>query len=353
MIEQVQKKQTVISRELDPRANSASEWPVLSALRFWLASIVVVGHVASETTAPHWLSSYTQFGGWAAVIGFLIISGYSINHSISRESHQYLLRRVLRIYPSYIFSLLFGLALFAIFGHAIVMRDHTETAPNPLQVVGNALLLQGLCTPKIHVLAPAWTLAIEFWFYLLAPILVKQSTRLLLVPVFLSALFYVKHKAFGFNGNMLTAQYGIGALMFGWTWIGGFVYYRLKTDARVRLALCIIPGLMLCAYYPDRQTFALFTICAAASIIAMSREFALPSSIQRIANYLGDLSYPLYIVHYPVIVFIIATHKKVSSLLMLLAILVVSAIVLHAIDRPFRKLGKRMLNVNTKKIVLE
>ena len=79
-------------------------WELLSITRFMLAFIVMAVHLgnADHTRFLNWASA---FGGFESVLGFLLISGFSIGKSISKNKESYFKRRVARIYPVYLASL--------------------------------------------------------------------------------------------------------------------------------------------------------------------------------------------------------------------------------------------------------
>lgn len=71
------------------RPLESSTWLTLSLLRFGLALIVAAGHIklfypfTLSATDP--IRALASLNGQAAVVGFLLVSGFSIAHSISTE----------------------------------------------------------------------------------------------------------------------------------------------------------------------------------------------------------------------------------------------------------------------------
>jgi hypothetical protein len=61
-------------------------WEALALLRFFLAWIVLSGHLTSYTDHSGWAEALSSFDAKAAVVGFLLVSGYSIAASLDRES---------------------------------------------------------------------------------------------------------------------------------------------------------------------------------------------------------------------------------------------------------------------------
>src|ERR1019366_8528321 len=86
-------------------------WEALALLRFFLAWIVLSQHLTSVTDHSGWVEALSSFDGKAAVVGFLLVSGYSIAASLDRESEGFYRRRFLRVYPLYFFAIVFAVAL--------------------------------------------------------------------------------------------------------------------------------------------------------------------------------------------------------------------------------------------------
>src|SRR6218665_3154567 len=91
-----------------PVRHEESQWALLALMRFGLSAIVAVGHLGLFLPGEAgWIHAANLLDGKAAVIGFLMISGYSIHASLEREPDGFLLRRFLRVYPLYFLCVLF------------------------------------------------------------------------------------------------------------------------------------------------------------------------------------------------------------------------------------------------------
>src|SRR6516225_10531904 len=93
-------------------ASRDTDWQGLALLRFFLAWVVLSGHLQVFATRPApWVGVFAEFDGKAAVIGFLLVSGYSIAASLERSGRGFYRRRFLRIYPPYLAALVFAAVL--------------------------------------------------------------------------------------------------------------------------------------------------------------------------------------------------------------------------------------------------
>ena len=158
------------------------KWSILAGVRFALASIVAINHLG-DFTSLGWLGFIPKFGAFEAIIGFLVISGYSICASYVKQPDGFLWRRIMRLYPIYFASILIGYA---------AMRLLNQPAPGLLTIAINAFFLNQLITASSFV-GPAWSLSLEFWLYCLTPFLVRISqsyTRLVIYGSFAAYLAY-------------------------------------------------------------------------------------------------------------------------------------------------------------------
>lgn len=297
----------------------SSQWDVLAVARFILAAIVLLAHLNGRVGGHGWTSVVEHLqDARSAVFGFLLISGYSIAASLERDEAGFLWRRVRRIYPVYLASL----------GFALVSSAVGAGAPQTLpRIAGTALMLQGFAVATISTDGQLWSVAVEWWNYLLAPIyrrVIDAGLWLLIALSFgLYLLFFPKDPSF-MTGGIIFAQ-------LSWMWLLGFLYYRHRRTlyGYSLLALPLLAGGQL-------QWIGVAVWIGAAALILGDR-LALPASLGARLRWLGHLSYPVYALHVPV--FALCFYYGVKSPGLIVAIvLVVSTAVLHSIDLPFRRL---------------
>lgn len=170
----------------------------LDSLRGISAILVVIGHANQVFVAP----SYGKFSPWlgllaqSAVMAFFVLSGFLIGKSVSNNiaKHngvfsltKYLGDRIMRIWPPLCFSILLVIFLyymaplfFSSGSHEFLNQPgHTLArqvfAGEPKQLLGAALALNGFFTDTPDANGPLWSLSIEVWYYLLAAIIVWPS----------------------------------------------------------------------------------------------------------------------------------------------------------------------------------
>jgi peptidoglycan/LPS O-acetylase OafA/YrhL len=305
-------------------AKADSRWQFLAGLRFLLAMVVVAGHMTwfqPPKSAPPFLQ---LLGGTSAVLGFLIVSGYSIGHSLQRRPVGFFQRRVLRIYPLYVTAVLYALLPFVFLPGMRVLPtlspDVIIPRPAAWVVVGNLLMLQNLVCPPIDSNMLVWTLGIEVICYLLAPLFRRMHTILLVMLVLISAAGYgwlYPHLVRRGYGHYATLSHGLPLLMFAWAWIAGFLLHQFRNSIFVGIAICLLGIGLLKLNREYEAPYSIECFAGAVIVVTLAPWVRLPRRIGGILNYLGDLSYPVYLFHLPTFLlgYCILNVENVNSLL--------------------------------------
>ncbi len=149
----------------------------------------------SDIVEPNWIVKLfyacSSFGHDAVVV-FFVLSGFFISSSIRRDFSlnrwswsRYASNRLIRLYvvllPALGLTLLWGCLGIRLAGaHAIYSGTSQQWAHDffnvserliPSIFVGNALFLQTIYVPPFGSNDPLWSLAYEFWYYLLFPLI--------------------------------------------------------------------------------------------------------------------------------------------------------------------------------------
>jgi peptidoglycan/LPS O-acetylase OafA/YrhL len=141
--------------------------------------------------------------GGLAVMVFVIISGFVIANMLIVKNEpygQYIGRRFWRIYPLYIFAVVSSILLRGFYMDTVAQAPWAsphiavavadERSRLAQHIVWHLVLLHGaipndiLANAIFSLLAPAWSLSLEWQFYLLAPLLVRLLFRSQLVVQF-------------------------------------------------------------------------------------------------------------------------------------------------------------------------
>ncbi len=280
-------------------ARGDSRWAVLAGLRFVLAVVVVSGHLTWFARGG-WPGPVSELGGTAAVLGFLVVSGYSIGHSLDRRPAGFYRRRAWRIYPLYAASVVYATVPFLSAASALGGPGMGVTVPRPtaVEVAGNLLLLQGLACRPIASNLPVWTLAIEAACYLAAPRLRRWSTGPLAGLAVVSAGAFAAYPWLGW-GHFGTLLWGRPLLLFAWAWVAGFLLHRGKARLSWSVTVAVAGGVLLAVDRAYSTPYTIHTFIGSVAVVTVAPRVAVPPAAGRVLNYLGDLSYPLYLFHLP------------------------------------------------------
>jgi peptidoglycan/LPS O-acetylase OafA/YrhL len=269
--------------------------------------------------------------GHQAVMVFFVLSGFLISSTVissqisgTRSWHAYAINRSSRLYVVLIPGLLFGWvwdkvggALFAStglysyplegFGPAIAQNQITFGT-----FLGNMLFLQTIVSPTFGSNGPLWSLANEFWYYVLFPV------------ALIAGLAWAKHSlrraipltifAFG-----LTILLGWEKVVGFFVWMAGCILviahsrFRLRTGRRLIL-YALVSSLALAACLAAARTGRL---AALGTDLPVGITFTLflfgvlhmdfgarTRHYPRAAHHFAGFSYSLYVLHFPLLLFL-------------------------------------------------
>ncbi|WP_026463752.1 acyltransferase family protein [Adhaeribacter aquaticus] len=284
-----------------------SSWAVFAFLRFLLAFIVMASHMPTFGPIPAILQNFEMLGGKAAVFGFLLISGLSIGHSYSISKSGYFQRRFIRIYPLYFIAVLFTIGLQYYLKSPYTLPGLDLVAAGLITNFANFFFLQGFLVIPITYNGPLWSLSIEIFFYLLIPLFAKLPAKALACIILLSMAFYFVTPTYVAVGLM-----GYSALIYAWPWLTGYLLSRQQVKSAIAL-------IMLGAFvvYSNKvlavEALGWITYIVVASLVFISCfvSIKLNKAVLSIFNFLGEISYPLYLFHFPLL--LLFFHLGVSN----------------------------------------
>jgi peptidoglycan/LPS O-acetylase OafA/YrhL len=313
----------------NPRGRTM-RWPILGGVRFFLALVVAGAHCTLYAAPNAKVLALQYFSGLAAVIGFLVISGYSIAASYAKQKNGFYARRALRILPLYVASIAFSAA-------GPVLFTRIFGAPDFRLILANLFLLQGFFVKPIPINPVLWTLSLEAFFYLLTPLIARLSQRALIVIICISAAGYglAHFLSLPFYSELL---YGSSVLLLGWAWLLGFWTYR---NAQYSHTFMIVQSIGVCAIALNNSFLMfLWPVTWTVTIIGIGYGCRVPYNrrIARFLSLLGDASYPLYLVHFTVFSFIKVFTSATSAYIYLMSAIAISILLDRGFDRPFKRL---------------
>lgn len=310
-----------------------SHYTVLDGLR-GVASLMVVAFHLFEPFAHEDATRQIINHGYLAVDFFFMLSGFVIAYAYDdrwgrMSQWEFYKRRLIRLQPMVILGSVFGAALFY-FGKGTYFPIIAAT---PLWKMLLVMLLGCTLLPlpvsldirgwqEMHPLnGPAWSLFFEYIGNILyAAGIRKLSKKLLGVLVFFAALFMLHLAVFGVRGDLIggwslnATELHIGFARLLYPFFAGILLSRLGARIPLKAGAFGLSSLLLVlvlalprfggtAHRWENGLYdALCVIFVFPLILAIGagEKRATGPSI-RVARFFGDLSYPLYITHYPLI----------------------------------------------------
>jgi len=331
----------------------------MGILRIYLAISVVLHHCQFK-----YFQTPTHMDGGVSVLLFFIISGFYVSfifnekyNSLSNPIRAFYIGRVIRIFPLYLVILVFAIIFFRsinqpsvftsqlglsgisrlsivlsnifIFGQDlfnIVVEDIRYGSP--LSALFSRILqsqgASGIASNPVYVLVgQAWSLSIELLFYLCAPF-ISTSRRRVLVLLIASILIRFILNVSGFSSVPYAIRFFPSVLVF---FLMGNVAYFIYRELNVReipakqigasiLVVSVLWSIALAqrnigilngADFDTSRHWLLYiaVMLALPFLFSFTRE-------SKLDNFIGEFSYPIYLVHGLVLGYMVAPIQTLS-----------------------------------------
>jgi len=359
-------------------------FPNLNGLRFIAAFMVIIHHFVQMLTIFGYAHSNNQIiisiGGLGVEL-FFVLSGFLITYLLLTEEKNtkqisikdFYIRRVLRIWPLYYLIVILAFFVFPHMKIFLIPLYSEQMASN----FGQSLLLFIIFLPNLvlqgfGIVVPyasqAWSVGVEEQFYLIWPVLMKFFKNKLIV-FFSVILLYLLMKFIGFRSikHFLFWNDGLQLLRAFWDnflidcmAIGGIFSYLLFSKHKILkilfhksvfiitlLSILFFIGFSVEIPYVNKEVYAvLFGVFILN--LATNRNSGLILE-NKVFNYLGKISYGLYMYHVIAIVLCIQIFKYLGMLnyhiILFLSCLSVT-IILAGLSYHF--IEKRFISLKTK-----
>ena len=308
--------------------------------RFILALNVLATHVLDYSEAgPQWAA------GYGSVEAFFVLSGYFITHSLRRSYldglggfSRFWINRSLRLYPTHWLALLVCLSLPS---GSVVPAQISDAGVFPnIMLWGMANVFS---TPNPPVNGPMWSLGIELPAYLVMSIWAARSHRHAKSFIFASLIILLIFSTIyqqNASHRIHILFTSIATQMFPFS-IGCWLVGARRSRA-IGSRIFIISTLFTIWVLPfDSLTLYLFALVTPLAILACE---AHPGG--RLDQLLGNLSYPVYVWHIPVIA--VLSSWKIHGWLLLagtpLMTILVAMITIILVDSPIALYREKIRN---------
>ena len=285
----------------------------MGTFRFFLATCVVVFHLTGSVPNI----------GLFAVNGFYVVSGFLmalvINENYKFGFPRFAMNRVLRLFPDYFAAVAIGLCAFAIIPSFRDFHPSWSGQINASGIAGNLFVLPWAVlsdqtvhvTPSIpdmfyfRVISQSWSVGVELACYLLVFLIGARTVAGALTLTLIGVGWHIGTFIFGAIPTMRYGPVPAASLAFGL----GCLAYFISRSARLRVPMAASVALAILAFLVNwllsrgvseifsSPAFYLNTLIAFSAALLINRQrFA--GRYQKLDKELGDLAYPLFLLHY-------------------------------------------------------
>lgn len=357
---------------------------VLDGLRGVAALVVLAFHIfeAFATSPRDQIINH----GYLAVDFFFMLSGFVMSYAYDNRwgeemnYKEFFLRRLIRLHPMVVIGTLLG-GIFFYFGGSDIWQV-SEVSPWALAgaVLLNLFLIPALPSYTVRgfgemfpLNGPSWSLFFEYIGNILYALLLRRFSKLLLGLFTLTCgigLFYMAFTSefgtIGWGWTLMDHGFLFGLLRLLFSFSMGLWLSRIFSRVDGARGMLFLGGGLLVAIAARPHLGAegtdwynaIFDVATVGLVFPLIIYLAASEQLKsekmvKLCRYLGELSYPLYLVHYPLIYVYFAWVKNnelsfVESLpgavALVVASLLLAVLCLKYYDRPLRRwLSERWL----------
>ena len=353
---------------------SKPQFEILNGLRGLAALVVVIFHFIEIIIAD--FSNNFISHGYLAVDFFFCLSGFVITYAYDNRVagmglKTFIKLRLIRLHPLVIIGSILGLLTFFFdpFSDLHNLYSLKETA---LIFITSAFLIPYPLVGEryfnlFNLNAPSWSLFWEYVANLVYATVLFRATKKILVPLAILAagiLFYVSSDAGNLLGGWSGGTFFHGLARISFSFLMGIVIFRFNWIIKNKLGLLGMSILLLLAFlmpYSERWNWLvdpLLVVFYFPLIVALGAGASLSTHLHKINQFSGDISYPLYMTHYPFMWvfanYVVANKPTVTELtwvipISILLLIGVAYLVAKLIDFPIRNYLTDKLKASTRK----
>lgn len=287
-----------------------NSYRILGGYRALLATLVLISH--TSMWLPSWVGPLAL--GNVGVLSFFVLSGFVIAEACDvfypGAPLRFLINRFLRIFPTYWAACLVAIIVYNIY-------PHSDFNSNAYAIFANfsIVLAERLPSDELRLISVIWAVGIELRFYVAIAILDY-------IDRFASSIRIVR------PGQILFTAGVIFQLVYFYTWstdfshfvvmrhapffVLGFTYYRWLRYRQKATFWFVILGLLISIHsysaYNSPYGWSISTLYTTLAFVLSLTLFAGLSRIskfsrtwERLDKRLGELTYALYLVHWPIV----------------------------------------------------
>ncbi len=360
--------------------DSKSHYKILDGLRGVAAIMVISMHLMEPLAGGDATKMYINHG-YLAVDFFFLLSGFVIAHAYDDRWNRmsikdFFKRRLIRLHPMIIVGMTIGAICFYLSASTIAFP---HIAATPVWKLIVTMLIGYTLFPvptwfdirgwgEMHPLdGPAWTLFFEYIANIMYALVLRKASKIVLILLTLiAAAFLIEYAVSGSRGDLIGGwsitpeQLRIGFTRLCFPFLAGMLLSRLTKPGKMGNTFVLCSLLLVVFLSIPRvggsnannfwmnglyESFCIIIIFPLVVYLGASGTI-LNKGVANICRFLGDISYPVYIIHYPFIYIFTAwvadNHKTFAQAwpvgsILLVFVVTLSYICLKLYDTPVRK----------------
>ena len=315
--------------------DTKAHYDLLDGFRGVAALIVMWYHVfegytfAGDTLIENFNHGYLAVDFFFMLSGFVISYAYDDRWSKNFTMKNFFRRRLVRLHPMVIMGAMLGAITFCIQGSVQWDGTHIATSMTMLALLSTILLIPALPGASHEVRGngemfplngPSWSLFFEYIGNILYALFIRRfSTKALTAFVMFTGMGLAtfalsdisSYGSIGVGWTLDVINFGGGALRMLFPFSMGMLLARNFKPIRVRgafwIGTALLVALLAMPYIEGTESicrngiYEIFCIMAVFPAIVWLGASGTTTDRKstRICKFLGDISYPLYVVHYP------------------------------------------------------
>jgi peptidoglycan/LPS O-acetylase OafA/YrhL len=337
---------------------SPGRYYALDGMRGFAAITVMLLHFGLQVNIRIAASGYLAVDFFFALSGFVVALAYRQRLEAGLSVRRFMAIRLVRLYPLFLIGIGFGIV--KAIGQIAV---HDDTALSPpvllLSLVSSVLMLPTPAPGLVSIFplnTPAWSLFFEMLLsaaFALGLYRWKPSSIALLLLI--TGAFLVQGiLSRGYTGPLGSgwADFGYGFPRVLFSFLVGMSLHRLSLGRERRVTgdihIAMIALIALLIAHPGAGIgpgYDIFVLgLAFPALLWAGILLEVPHEHRRFFAWLGDISYPLYILHFPLLMMWLYVAERfhipvaVSGICFVLGMLALSTLVLRLYDEPVRRM---------------
>lgn len=313
-----------------PRATVPNQFGLINLLKAGAAQLIVLHHLAfygpmADAARPLMpsLIDWMDHNGRIAVQAFLVISGFLVAKSLAPVGYPGVIhplgtiwRRYIKLAPPFIVAMLLAIGASAL-ARTWMVHDSISAPPNLSQLMAHVLLLHSVLGYE-SLSAGAWYVAIDFQLYALITCLLWAASRIggarpsrWLMPVVVTlgvsiSLLYCNRDAdWDVWAPYFFGSYGLGIL----AWWASDPRRPLRSTAVLLLMMAVPTVIALAFDFRSRIAVAAIVACVL-FLFGRTRLSSYANQGWTVINYVGKISYSIFLVHFPVCLVVNAAFTR-------------------------------------------